>query len=128
MKIKSIKIKAKKSEYPIRIYDSKNNQIYFENSDGHWMKQEYDSNGNQTYFEDLTGSWYKIEYDSNGNQIYFENSTGYWTKNEYDSNNNLIYYENSAGYVEDNRPKPAKEMTVSEIIKKLGYEVKIIKD
>ena len=37
------------------IYDTKGNVIYFENSDGFWVKWEYDNQGNQTYYEDSDG-------------------------------------------------------------------------
>jgi hypothetical protein len=38
------------------LYDSNGNEIYYENSDGYWWKQEYDeSNGNRIYYEDSTG-------------------------------------------------------------------------
>jgi hypothetical protein len=96
-----------------RIYDSNNNQIYRENSDGDWEKYEYDSNNNLIYFEDSDGywykreydlnNWYKREYDLNNNVIYFEDSDGFWYKQEYDSNNNRIYYENSNGRIIDKR-------------------------
>jgi len=125
VKIKSIKIKAKKSEYPIQLFDSNSNRIYYENSDGYWRKREYDPNDNEIYFEDSNGFWYKKKYDSNGNDIYYENSKGYWYKNGFDSNGNLVYHETSDGIIEDKRP--VKEMTIEEISKLLGYEVKIIK-
>ena len=63
-------------EFPFRIKDSNDNQIYFENSNGFWVKTEYDSNGNEIYYENSNGFWAKREYDSNGNKIYFEDSDG----------------------------------------------------
>ena len=36
----------------------------------------YDSNGNKIYFEDSNGYWVKQEFDANGNRIYYENSMG----------------------------------------------------
>jgi hypothetical protein len=65
----------------------------------------YDSNENQIYYEDSDGYWDKQEYDSNNNVIYLENSTGFWYKREFDSNGNCIYLEDSTGYIEDKRPK-----------------------
>ena len=38
-----------------RVYDTDNNNIYYEDSDGSWYKREYDSNGNNIYFEDSSG-------------------------------------------------------------------------
>jgi len=74
----------KVKDFPFKIKDSKNNRIYFENSDGHWFKREF---------------------DSNNNRIYYEDSYGNWIKKEYDSKNNRIYYEDSHGIIRDNRPK-----------------------
>ena len=93
-------------EYPIRLYDKNNNEIYYEDSDGYWEKSEY---------------------NENNNEIYYEDSDGDWEKREYDKNSNLIYYEDSSGYIVDNRPKETKELTAKEISDLLGYEVKIIK-
>jgi hypothetical protein len=53
----------------IIIYDSSNNQIYYENSNGYWIKREFDSNNNQIFFENSDGYWLKTEYDSKYNQI-----------------------------------------------------------
>jgi hypothetical protein len=75
----------------------------------------YDSNDNQIYFENSDGEWNKREYDSNGNRIYYENSTGYWTKRECDSNGNRIYFEDSDGIIQDNRPKSTCNGKVVEI-------------
>jgi len=71
-------------DFPFRIKDKDGNRIYFENSDGYWIKREYDSNGNKIYYEDSDGHWYKYEYNSDDNQI---------------------YYEDSRGVIRDNRPK-----------------------
>ena len=97
------------------LYDSNGNEIYFEDSNGYWMKREYDSNGNSIYFEDSHGYWEKRKYDSNCNKIYFEDSDEYWEKKEYDSNGNEIYFEDSIGCIRDNRPKPSCEGKVVEI-------------
>ncbi len=74
-----------------------------------------DKNGNELYYENSNGSWIKREYDSNGNQIYYENSDGDWSKNEYDSNGNEIYFESSDGLVIDRRPNPSCNGKVVEI-------------
>ncbi len=83
-----------------------------------------DHNGNEIYYESSTGFWRKSEYDSNGNIIYFENSTGYWIKTEYNSEGIRIYYEDYSGLIEDNR---VVELTMDEIAKKLGIDVKYLK-
>ena len=78
----------------------------------------YDSNGNEIYYEDSDGYWIKREFDSNGNLIYYENSNGYWSKKEYDTNGNKIYYENSNGAIEDNRPNEITQDKVREAAEK----------
>ena len=83
-----------KSKGPLRLYDSNNNEIYYENSNG---------------------GWYKSEYDANNNEIYYEDSNWYWSKQKFDSNKNRIYYENSYGELIDNRPKPSCQGKVVEI-------------
>ena len=80
-----------------------------------------DKNGNLIYWEDSDGWWVKREYDSQGYLIYIEHSNGYWSKREYDSKGNRIYLENSNGVIEDNRPKPCqnKEIEIDGIKYKL---------
>jgi hypothetical protein len=51
---KQLKIK----EFPFIIKDSEDNKIYFENSDGYWVKREYNSEGKEIYFEDSYGTIY----------------------------------------------------------------------
>ena len=46
-----------------RVFDSNNNQIYSEYSDGNWFKFEYDSNNNLIYSENSYGEI--IEYGPN---------------------------------------------------------------
>ena len=101
---KQLKIK----EFPFQIKDSKGNLIYWEQSDGYWVKREY---------------------DSKGKQIYWENSTGYWAKYEFDSNGNQIYYENSDGTIYNNRPKTEIQKAI-ELLTKEGLIVdgKILKN
>ena len=38
-----------------RVYDTNGNQMYYENSDGYWVKREYDINNNLIYYEDIDG-------------------------------------------------------------------------
>ena len=82
------------------VYDSNDNNIYWEDTNYNWSKYEYSTDGNykiSKYFEYSDGDWAKYEYDTNGNNIYYETIDGYWVKQEYDQNNNKIYYENSDG-------------------------------
>ena len=64
-------------------------------------------------------------FDENGNQKYCENSTGFWSRREFDENGKERYFENSHGVIKGNRLK-LKELSVAEVSKLLGYEVKII--
>jgi hypothetical protein len=79
------------------IFNDKGNIIYYENSEGYWVKREFNKNGKVIYFEDSKGYWWKREYNDNGKPIYYENSEGYWYKKEYDNNGNRIYYGDSEG-------------------------------
>ena len=63
-------------KYINNILNENGNKIYFENSNGYWIKYEYDKNGNEIYYEDSDGYWIKYEYDEHGRRIYFENSDG----------------------------------------------------
>ena len=63
----------------------------------------YNTNGNEIYYENSDGDWVKYEYDEQGNKIYYETSTGFWIKSEYDTNGKEIYYETSDGTIIDNR-------------------------
>jgi hypothetical protein len=109
-------------EFPFTIKDSNGEDIYFENSNGFWLKREYDSNGKEIYFENSNGYWSKREYDSNGKEIYFENSDGFWIKCEYDSNGNRIYCETSSRVIRDNRPKSEVQKAI-ELLEKEGLLV-----
>ena len=50
----------------LEIKDKNGKRIYFEDSDGYWVKREYDSKGNEIYWEESDGVWVKKEYDSKG--------------------------------------------------------------
>jgi len=43
------------TEFPFTINDSRDNEIYYEDSHGFWSKKEYDSNNNEIYYEDSNG-------------------------------------------------------------------------
>ncbi len=75
----------------------------------------FDVNNNQVYYEDVKRYWWKSEYDLNNNGIYYENSRGYWCKREYDVNGRQNYYENSNGWIEDHRN--AKPITRVDLVK-----------
>jgi hypothetical protein len=81
-----------------------------------------DKDGNIIYYEDSDGYWIKNEYDVNGKEIYSEDSDGLWSKNEYDAHGKEIYFEDSNGRIRDNRPKTV-ESTNSESIE--AWEIKI---
>jgi len=83
-----------------------------------------DKNGNRIYFECSDGYWVKREYDSKGKVIYCEDSEGYWVKREYDSNGNKTYFENSHKTIINNRPKTT--FTMKEIAQKLGVAIEAL--
>ena len=82
------------------VYDEYSNQIYYEERNGSWSKQEFNERGKPTYYETSDGYWYKKEYNEHGEIIYYENSDGVWEKYEYDADGNEIYFENSDGFWE----------------------------
>jgi len=45
-----------------------------------------------------------------------------------DTNKNCIYCENSDGFIVDNRKPKVAELTIADISKLLGYDIKIIKE
>jgi len=122
---KQLKIK----EFPFKINDSKGNKIYWEDSDGFWVKRKFDSKGKEIYWENSDGGWVKREYDSKGNRIYYEDSNGYWAKYEYDSEGKEIYFESSYGTIIDDRPKTDVQKAI-ELLTKEGLLVdgKILKN
>lgn len=126
MKLKGIQLKGTyKVEFEdthFEVYDERDNMIYYEDSDGFWIKREYDEKDNIIYFEGSDGCWSKSEYNSKNKIVYYENSDGYWFQKEYDEKGNEIYFEDSLGDVIDNR---IKELTINEIEKLLGYKIKI---
>jgi len=93
-------LKIKK--FPFIIKDSDDSIIYYESSDGYWVK---------------------YEYDSYGNIIYLESSSNYWIRYEYDSNDNIIYCEDSEfGVLKDNRPKSEIQKAI-ELLEREGLLV-----
>jgi hypothetical protein len=86
-----------------------------------------DRNGNQIYYEDSNGFWVKREWNENGKQIYYEDSHKHWYEAEYDWKGNLVYYLNSNGEIRDYRPKPKPEYTMEQLIEKLGEDFKLVK-
>ena len=53
--MKTIAQQLNVTDFPFRIEDKNGNQIYYEDSDGFWIKRECDSNGKHTYYEDSYG-------------------------------------------------------------------------
>ena len=86
-----------------RVYDTNGNYIYYEDSNGSWIKREYDANGNLIYREKDNGFWVKKEYNADNKMTYREYNDGYWERLEYDDYGNQNYYENEEGDIEDNR-------------------------
>ncbi|KFZ25857.1 MAG: hypothetical protein KQ78_01813 [Candidatus Izimaplasma bacterium HR2] len=63
----------------------------------------FDENDNKIYFEESDGYWVKFEYDENSNLIFKINSNGVWAKFEFDECRKEIYYEDSDGVIRDDR-------------------------
>jgi hypothetical protein len=42
-------------DFPFTIKNENGNEIYYENSNGAWIKKEFDLNGNRIYYEDSDG-------------------------------------------------------------------------
>ena len=63
-----------------RIFDDNNNEIYYEDSSGFWIKREFDKNGNKTYFEDSSGFWVKYKYTNRNILIHSEILYGFKEK------------------------------------------------
>jgi hypothetical protein len=53
--MKTIAQELKITDFPFEIKDKNNNEIYFENSHGYWVKREFDKNNNIIYWEDSDG-------------------------------------------------------------------------
>jgi hypothetical protein len=45
----------KVTTFPFIINDTNGNEIYYEYSDGYWMKSEYDANDKEIYYENSNG-------------------------------------------------------------------------
>lgn len=58
------------------VYDDQNKRVYFESTDGRWVKRKFDKKGNQIYFEDSIGYWKKWGYDGQGKKNYYKDSYG----------------------------------------------------
>jgi len=114
------------TEFPFEIKDKNGKEIYYEYSNGFWVKREFDSNGKEIYYENSDGYWSKREFDSKGRETSYEDSKGCWYKAEYDSKGNEIYFEDSDGTIRDNRPKSSCEGKIVEVDGK-KYQLKEVK-
>jgi hypothetical protein len=86
----------------------------------------FDKDGNRVYkfYAYSDGGWYKRTYDSNETELTFENSDGIWHKSTYDSDGNQLTYEDSDGV---KRGFDIPEFTMEQLVEKIGYNFKIIK-
>ena len=126
MKLKGIKLEGTYKVVcfatSLTVYDEKGNQIYFEKGNGFWVRWEYNEKGKVIYSENSNGYWVRRKYNEKDNRSYSEDSDGHWYKCEYNEKGERIYYEDDEGIIIDER---AKELTVEEIEKSLGYKIKI---
>ena len=95
----------------------------FETNGALEIRDKNDKNGKPIYYERSDGFWVKNGWDFQGKLIYLEDSNGTWLKYEYDSKGNQIYYEDSCGVIKDQRPKPceSKEIVIE------GVKYKLVK-
>ncbi len=92
--------------YPIKLTDSSGNIVYCQRADGYWSKCKYDKNDLQTFFQD---------------------SNGYWEKKEWNSNGKITFFKTSEGVKRGTSKHDVVEMTMEEICKSIGKNVKVIK-
>ena len=112
--------------FPFIIKDKNGKEIYYEDSNGFWYKQEFDSNSNLTHYKNSDGFWVKREYNSNGNETYHENSNGFWVKKEFDSNGNRTYFENSDGVIKGTKHNNTTNLDGKTVtIENVDYKLKI---
>ena len=95
----------------LKLFNAAGQEVYYEMSDGFWVKTEYNEAGQVVYVGNSLGSWSKTEYNEAGKQVYVGNSEGLWSKYEYNEEGEEVYYEHSDGTVRDNRPNKAKIFT-----------------
>lgn len=102
--------------------------------------EAWDSEGRLLTHQDWPGYACVKTWDSEGRMLTHQDSSGYAYVNTWDSKGNRLAYRNSDGgyevkyavvtkeeYEEFLNPKPAKELTVAELEKLLGYSIKIVK-
>jgi len=78
-----MKFTIEKRDGTTKIFDNNGNRVFWEDSDGYWIKSRFDSKGNEIYWEDSDGYWRKSKFDSRGNKIYWEDSDGKkWRKDK----------------------------------------------
>ena len=53
--MKTIAEQLKVTDFPFEMKDKQGNLLYYEDSDGDWVKRQYDSAGNRIYCEDSSG-------------------------------------------------------------------------
>jgi len=69
-------------------------------------KDIFNKKGLLLYYETSNGYWVRREYNENGKTLYYVNSEGLWIKQEFDDNGGIIYRETSSdGILLDNRNK-----------------------
>ncbi len=54
--MKTIAQQLNVKDFPFEINDKNNNEIYWENSDGFWVKREFNQSNNQIYYENSDGT------------------------------------------------------------------------
>jgi YD repeat-containing protein len=100
--------------YPLITKDSKGNVVHLKASNGYERWYEYDEKNNQIHLKDSDGFEYWKEYDENNNLIHYKDSNGY-----------EVWYDSEGIRIPN--PNLVTEVTLDQIAKKFGVDVKSLK-
>ena len=122
------------------IYDAWGNLLTFKGADGHWHECTYNANGRILTRKDSYGNWYERTFDANGYESSYKCSDGHWSECTRDADGKELTYKDSYDTYKIKGKSvtkeqfeafvnpTAKELTIAEIEKILGYPVKIVKE
>ena len=122
----SIKLSAKQAlgiKFPIELRDSEDRLIMHQKSKDYWFINNYDRLGYRIGWRDSAGRVKSWVYDDWGNRVGYQCSSGYWYLKVYNKRGVCISKRTS-------KDKPANlpvEMTLADICKALGKDIKVIK-
>lgn len=82
-----------------RLMDEFDNEVYYENSAGNWIKRKY-IYSTLLYEERSNGYWRIVKYDDDDMKISDVDSDGKFEYYDYDEFNNIIFYRDNTGFWE----------------------------